>query len=177
MSLFRKTLWLVCDDDRGFCNCREGVVDAPWLDRSTDPASGPGYMFTCVTCGGGFEFAKAARIRRSLEDLAAARTPRVRRLVDITGKRLPDQVLLATPADWLALARPLQDVLTEGQRYVFFDGHVLPAIHGPVKFKGMWRSHDLPNLPHLSRTRLAECLGDGKYWRGEDEGYSRVCES
>jgi hypothetical protein len=77
--------------------------------------------------------------------------------------------LLATAEDWLALARPIARQLQEGQRYVFFDGHVLPVRSGPVKFTGMFRSHDLPELPHLSERLLEETIGNPAYWVAQPE--------
>ena len=86
-----------------------------------------------------------------------------------------ERVLLAGPEDWLRVIEPLAANLVPGQRYVYFDGHVLPAVHGPVKFKGLWREHDLPDLPHIveaSETdpdpRLGEALlHRSRYWSGE----------
>lgn len=77
------------------------------------------------------------------------------------------ETLLATPDDWLAIARPLAQQLEEGGRYVFFDGHVLPAKSGPVKFTGLYRSHDLPELPHLSEALLEDTIGNPDYWTAE----------
>lgn len=75
--------------------------------------------------------------------------------------------LLATSEDWLNLVLPIVKQLQEGERYVFFDGQVLPAQHGPVRFKGLWRTHDLPELPHLSETLAEETLWNPEYWSAE----------
>ena len=37
-------------------------------------------------------------------------------------------VYMASPEEWVALAEPIQRQLVEGQRYVFYDGAVLPAV-------------------------------------------------
>jgi len=108
-------------------------------------------------------FARAALIRGTLDDLAKRQTPRVQRYIDAQGA-VHVHTLLANPEDWLALARPMAQQLQEGERYVFFDGHVLPARSGPVKFTGVFRSHDLPELPHLSETLLEETIGNPDYW-------------
>ncbi len=55
----------------------------------------------------------------------------------------------------------------QGERYVFFDGRVLPAVHGPVRFSGLWRSHDLPDLPHLKESEEGSILDDPEYWLAE----------
>jgi len=73
-------------------------------------------------------------------------------------------VLLETPEDWMRLVVPILDVIQDGERYVYFDGHVLPAKHGPVKFDGLCRSHDLPDLPHLSESLTEETLANPEYW-------------
>jgi hypothetical protein len=114
-------------------------------------------------------FARAKLIRDTLDDLAKRRTPRVQRCIYPDGG-VRIHTLLATPDDWLAIARPLAQQLREGERYVFFDGNVLPAKSGPVKFTGVWRSHDLPELPHLSETLLEETIGNPDYWVGKGDG-------
>ena len=161
----RKTLWLVADDPDGswWCKCREGIVDAPWHNKKMFPSDGSGWLWTCVTCSRAFMFARAALIRETLDDLAKRRTPRVQRWIEPDGHSCT-HVLLAAPEDWLAIARPLAEQLQEGERYVFFDGHVLPAKSGPVKFTGLFRSHDLPELPHLSETLLEETIWNPDYW-------------
>ena len=161
-----RTLWLVKDDPEGewWCNCPQGIVDAPYHDAMTFPAGGTGWLFTCTRCSKAFMFAKAVRIRTTMEQLAVLRTPRVRHVIDATTGQKLEEVLLAAPDDWLELARPMQDALTEGQRYVFFDGRVLPAIHGPIQFQGLWRDHDLPDLPHIAEPPLQNVLDKADYW-------------
>lgn len=75
-----------------------------------------------------------------------------------------ENTLLATPQDWMDLIQPIRDVIAEGERYVFFDGHALPAKHGQVKFDGLFRSHDLLDLPHLSETLTEETNANPDYW-------------
>ena len=166
----RKTLWLVADDpDRSWwCRCREGIVDAPWHNRETSPSGGSGWLWSCVNCSRCFMFARAAFIRSTLDDLAKRQTPRIQRCIH-SDASVHTHTLLATPDDWLALARPIAQQLQEGQRYVFFDGHVLPARGGPVKFTGVFRSHDLPELPHLSERLLEETIGNPDYWASQPE--------
>jgi hypothetical protein len=163
----KKTLWLVADDldQSWWCKCREGIVDAPWHNKQMPPSDGSGWLWTCANCSRAFMFAKAVFIRKTLDELAERRTPRVQRYIDI-GREGPDRIvtLLATPEDWLAIAQPLAEQLEEGKRYVFFDGHVLPAKSGPVKFTGLFRSHDLPELPHLSDELLQQTIGNSDYW-------------
>ncbi len=164
------TLWLVKDDPghEWYCSCPQGVVDAPWHDEETSPSGGTGWLFTCAKCGKAFMFARARRIKASLDDLAARGTPRVRTYLDgADGWKKKERVLLATPQDWMDLVLPLQASLTEGERYVFLDGHVLPAVHGPVRFQGLWRAHDLADLPHLSFGDDENVLNDAGYWYPE----------
>jgi hypothetical protein len=108
-------------------------------------------------------FARATFIRDSLEDLAKRQTPRVQRHIDVRGHACV-HTLLATPDDWLAITRPLARQNEEGERYVFFDGGIFPAKSGPVKFTGLFRSHDLPELPHLSDSLLQETICNPDYW-------------
>jgi hypothetical protein len=45
---------------------------------------------------------------------------------------------------------------------------VLPAVHGPVKFRGLWRNHDLPDLPHIAEDPgVHDVLNDPRYWAAE----------
>lgn len=108
-------------------------------------------------------FAKCTYIRRTLEDLARKQTPRIQKVLSMAGETT-ERTLLATPQDWLNLIQPLLASITEGERYVFFDGHVLPAKHGPVKFDGLWRSHDLSDLPHLSEDLMEQTIANPEYW-------------
>lgn len=73
--------------------------------------------------------------------------------------------LLSTPEDWLTVVRPLAEQVSKNERYVYFDRHILPAKHGPVNFTGLYRSHDLPDLPHLSDSMIEETLANPDYWR------------
>lgn len=162
----KKTLWLVADDPGGswWCKCREGIVDAPWHSKDVFPSDGNGWLWICANCSRAFMFARATYIRDTLDDLAKRQTPRIQRHIFSDGS-VHTLTLLATPEDWLAIARPLAQQLEEGERYVFFDGHILPAKSGPVKFTGIIRSHDLPELPHLSDELLQKTIGDPDYWR------------
>ena len=75
-----------------------------------------------------------------------------------------ENTLLATPQDWLNVIQPIANSIREGERYVFFDGHAFPAKYGPIKFDGLYRSHDLPELPHLSESLATETLANPDYW-------------
>lgn len=162
---FCRSLWLVPDDlDRKWwCKCRHGIVDAPWHHKGAMPAGGSGWLWSCVACGRAFMFAKAIRVRQSLAKLARQQTPRIQRILSLDGN-VREITLLATADDWLKLVQSIAQQLQEGERYVFFDGHVLPARHGPVKFKGLWRTHDLPDLPHLSEELTEKTLWNPEYW-------------
>jgi hypothetical protein len=160
-----KTLWLVADDPDGtwWCKCRQGIVDAPWHDKETFPADGNGWLWTCVKCHRAVMFARAAFIGQTLESLARQQTPRVQKCISADGS-VSVRTLLARPEEWLAIAEPLARQIREGERYVFFDGHILPAKSGPVKFTGLVRSHDLPELPHLSEPLGEQTLFNPDYW-------------
>lgn len=173
----QRTLWLVKDDPEGkwWCECPQGIVNAPHHDRALLPTGGTGWLFTCAKCHRAFMFARAAWISTSLRELAKRDTPRVRRVFDGTTGKMQKQVLLSAAEDWLAIAEPLAATLIPGHRYVYFDGHLLSAVHGPVKFKGLWREHDLPDLPHLVEATDADpdpplgeaLLHQAEYWSGE----------
>lgn len=162
-------LWLVKHDpeSKWFCRCAQGPVNVPYHDKKTFPDGGNGWLFTCVYCGKAFMFAKAVRIRKQLKHLAALNVPRKLRVMDPKTGTITEHVTLATVHDWVAAALPLADGLVEGRLYVFFDGRVLPAVPGPVKFRGLWREHDLPGLPHLGEAGGEDTLHDMHYWINE----------
>jgi hypothetical protein len=165
MGWLSKTMWLVADDPEGswWCNCRTGIVDAPGHNKETYPTGGTGWLWICAKCSRAFMFARCTYIRGTLEQLARKRTPRKQKCMSSSGETV-ERILLATPQDWLNLVEPLRASLTEGERYVFFDGHALPVKHGPVKFQGLFRSHDLPDLPHLSEALAAQTIANPDYW-------------
>ena len=165
MGWFNKTtLWLVSDDppDTGMCDCPNAIVDAPWHNENMSGAGGNGWLWTCTKCGRGFTFAKCTHIRPSLLKLAKKQTPRVMNYLK-DGEEISD-VLLAGPSDWLQIVDRIEKKLVENRRYVFLDGEILPAKHGPVKFKGLCRSHDLPDLPHISEDLADKTIYNYEYW-------------
>ena len=165
MGWFSKTLWLVADDPDGswWCKCRTGIVDASWHNEETHPTGGTGWLWACTNCSRAFMFARGAYIRDTFEKLAQQQTPRIQKYISQSGKMI-ENTLLATPQDWLNLVQPIASSIRTGERYVFFDGHVFPAKHGPVKFDGLFRSHDLPDLPHMSESLTEEILANPDYW-------------
>lgn len=165
MAFFSKYLWLIADDpdQAWYCNCRVGIVDAPWHDTTTHPVGGTGWLWTCANCSRAFMFARAVMLRGSLEKIAKKKTPRTQKVISMNGKT-DERVLLADSSEWLALTNRLQATIKEGERYVFFDGHAIPAQHGPIKFSGLYRSHDLPDLPHLSESLFNQTLANAEYW-------------
>jgi hypothetical protein len=167
-DLTRQTLWLVKDDPDGKwdCACPQGIVDAPYHDENIGPVGGTGWLFTCIRCKRAFMFARAVRLRQSFRELAQRGTPRTQTVYQIDGSKRTE-VLLAGPDDWMARVLPLADGLVEGERYAFFGGKILPARHGPVKFRGLFREHDLPDLPHLASPPTSDVLLDGEYWTTE----------
>lgn len=160
------SVWLVKDDPDGkwFCDCEVAIVDAPYHDLETYPTGGTGWLWSCAECHRAFKFAKAVTLRVSLYELAEHLTPRVGSVLDTSSGKTIKKVKLASATDWLHAIEPFREVLREGERYVYFDGCALPASHGPVSFKGMWREHSLPDLPHLSDRGEQEVLGNPEYW-------------
>ena len=165
MGWFTKTLWLVADDPEGswWCDCKSGIVDAFWHNKETFPGGGSGWLWACTQCSRSFMFAKCTKIRGTLEQLARKQTPRKQKYMTQSGEMV-ENTLLATPQDWLNIVQPIADTVREGERYVFFDGHVFPAKNGPIKFDGICRSHDLPELPHLSESLTEQTLANPDYW-------------
>ena len=165
-----ETLWLVKDDPEGqwWCKCPQGLADPTRHREDVYPTGGTGWLFVCAKCDYAFMFARARRIRLSLEDIAQRCAPRTRDVL-ISGEGTRTETVLAGPADWLEVALPIHAELIEDQRYVFMDGKVLPAVHGPVKFRGLWRQHDLRDLPHLGEDSPG-VLADPEYWTAEMEG-------
>ena len=108
-------------------------------------------------------FAKCTHIRGTLEQLARKQTPRIQKHISQSGEMV-ENTLIATPGDWMRSIQPIVNAITAGERYVFFDGHALPAKHGPVIFDGLLRSHDLPDLPHLSETLMEQTIANPDYW-------------
>lgn len=150
-------------DEAGFCECKPGLMNAPYTNVS--PEGGTGYMFTCLRCRQGFDVAVAKEISETLDELAREGVPRVSRVMDGQTGKITETVLLRGPDDWKAAVLPLLDGLVKDRNYVYFDGKILPYERGPVRFKGLTREHDLPNLPHLD-VRLSEVLTDVDYWYG-----------
>lgn len=155
------------EDKSGFCECPTGLVDAPFHKRDLSPSGGTGWMFTCIECRRGFDVAVAAEVPETLESLAKKATPRVRKTFDVSTGGVRETVLIKSPSEWIAAVQPLTVGLTKGKTYVFFDGILLPYRHGPVKFKGLFREHDLPDLPHIARAPLGDILTSPEYWKGE----------
>lgn len=157
------------EDKAGFCKCNPGIMNAPYHTKRHQeevlPIGGTGWMFTCLTCHRGFDIAVARHIHETLDDLSRRGTPRIRHVIDARTGREFDRVLMASPSDWLAAVEPLLTDLIEGGRYVFFDGAVLPYRHGPVRFQGLYRQHDLPDLPHLDPD-LSRVPHSWEYWKG-----------
>ena len=108
-------------------------------------------------------FAKCTHVRGTLDQLARKQTPRKQKVISQNGE-MTENTLLATPQDWLDSIEAILASIAEGERYVFFDGNALPAKHGPVKFDGLFRSHDLPDLPHLSESLMEETIANPAYW-------------
>lgn len=108
-------------------------------------------------------FARCKKIRGTLEQLAQKHTPRKQKYISQSGEMV-ENTLLATAHDWMNSIEPIRKTIAEGERYVFFDGIALPAKHGPVKFDGLFRSHDLPDLPHLSESLMEETIVNPDYW-------------
>jgi hypothetical protein len=124
-------------------------------------------MFTCVKCRQSFDIAVAADVEQTLESMAREATPRVREVFDFKTGDVRKQVLIETPGQWITAIQPLLAGVKKGQTYVFFDGVLLPYRHGPVKFKGLFREHDLPDLPHIAPPPLGDILTSPEYWKGE----------
>ena len=165
MGWFSRHLWLIADDPDGswYCDCRTGIVDATWHNKETFPTGGTGWLWSCSYCYRAFMFAKCTHVRGTLDQLARKQTPRKQKVISQNGE-MTENTLLATPQDWLDSIEAILASIAEGERYVFFDGNVLPAKHGPVKFDGLFRSHDLPDLPHLSESMMEETIANPAYW-------------
>lgn len=164
----RKLLWLVRSkrDGAKFCECKPGIVNAMYDDPQTGFAGGFGWMFTCINCRLGFDIATAQWLPCTLEQLAVRATPRIRKVIYPDG-RMEEQILIASPEEWLSKVEPWRHGLVVGQDYVQLDGHLLPRQRGPVKFRGLRREHDLPDLPHLAPPPLSDILLSSSYWAGE----------
>lgn len=107
----------------------------------------------------------------TLEELAEAEVPRIRRSIDFYTGEESSHILIPTVEAWCDLMSDLlRDVEWGPDEYVFFDGKAIPAREGPVRFKGLFRSHDLPHLPHLAALtdgRAEDLLHDHDYWFAE----------
>jgi hypothetical protein len=108
-------------------------------------------------------FARAVYISSTFENMAEQKTPRSQQIINKDGSTTTE-THLASPQDWLKLVHPMASELVEGQRYVFLDNCVVPAIQGPVRCKGLFREHDLPRLPHTDEELKSETIGNMRYW-------------
>lgn len=170
LALFSRYIWLVADDpdQSWYCRCRIGVVDAPWHNLTTHPVGGTGWLWTCAYCSRAFKFAIATKISGSIAKIAKRATPRRQKVIAQNGS-IEENVVIATPNDWIELVAPIQTSIKLGERYVFFDGRALPVRHGPVKFTGLFRSHDLPDLPHIVEDLAMETIYNPDYWLNTDK--------
>lgn len=158
----RPVLWLKKSRTDVCCHCRctSGIVGGP--GQLDCPWCGCGWMFFCIKCRKGFTFARAVRIKRSLDDLAAQDWRAM------FGSE-PSKKQLAPWSEWF---RDLAADLEEGEEYVYLDGIVFPTHAKKVRFTGLHSRHALRALPQvlaLSRPVLIETtLADPVYWSSRE---------
>lgn len=166
----RRTLYLVKANDElvSGCHCRNAPIassaqaDCPWC--------GCGWLFTCLWCGGAFTFARAVRVRESLEELAAREVPRIRKIMSPRGE-IREEVLIGSVEEWIAAMQPLIRELELGKTYVYFDGFAVPTDANGIRLSGRRRSHDLDYIPQvrsLTDPSAEDLLHDIGYWTAQD---------
>ncbi len=154
-----KTLYLerLNDEFVCWCKCERSLVSTP--AQADCPWCGCGWLFTCITCGKAFTFARAVRVPETLDELVGR---------DLRTKygEPPSDELLSNGVEWMEFL--LQDVVP-GQVYVYFDGLYVNADAPHVRHEGIYAEHDLPYVPQVRAMEDpqadARVLSDIGYWK------------
>jgi hypothetical protein len=125
-------------------------MDCPWC--------GCGWLFICSQCRKAFTFAQGVEIGESWE---------------VTGDRIVRAYYQREPErgeveKWVEFMKILLKEVNAGDKYVYFDGYVVPATAGGLTLEGWHTHHDLSSIPQVAALTnpavLDNLLGSRDYW-------------
>src|SRR5262245_36933921 len=120
------------------CKCKEALITFP--AQMDCPWCGCGWLFSCIECRKAFTFARGVKVETTWQTLAR------RDRTNFWGKT-PKRTEVA---QWVAIMKDLLADVEEGQRYVIFDGAVIPADVDAIEFDGWHSHHELDFVPQVA---------------------------
>jgi hypothetical protein len=147
------------DDLVSHCKCdkADALITNPC--QMGCPWCGCGWLFICGRCRKAFTFAEGIEVAESWKETGE-------RTVRALFRREPEP---GEVKDWIAWMKILLEGFEPGERYVYFDGHVIPTTAEGVTVEGMHSRHALDFVPQVAaltdpgvRERL---LGSREYWQ------------
>jgi hypothetical protein len=128
-----------------------GQLDCPWC--------GCGWLFVCRSCRKAFTFAEAVEIEEPWEETAT------RCLRGFWGRDPePGEV-----EQWIGCMQILLKDIRPGNRYVYFDGWIVPTKADGITVEGWHSRHDLAVVPQVEALRdrriIPELLAAPGYWQ------------
>ncbi|MFT3878312.1 MAG: hypothetical protein QM703_01470 [Gemmatales bacterium] len=147
------------DDFVSHCKCKNvdalisspGQMDCPWC--------GCGWLFICSQCRRAFTFAEVVEVNESWE-VTADRTIRGRY------QRPPEPGEIE---EWIGFMEILLDGIEVGQKYVYFDGYVIPTTADSINIEGWHANHSLdfvPQVAALTDSSISDSLLSAReYWQ------------
>jgi hypothetical protein len=149
--LARANTKLVC-----YCRCAHSLISSP--SQMDCPWCGCGWLFTCITCGKAYAFARGVLVDPTLEELGRTHWQRCYH-------REPKKQELA---EWVQWMRILLKNVESGHEYVYVDGYYIDVDAGPLQFEGWHAEHDLPWVPQVEALAdpsvLDRTIGSREYW-------------
>jgi hypothetical protein len=155
-----KHLYLRKANDELVSNCRcakaDALVTAP--SQMDCPWCGCGWLFICSRCRKAFTFAEAFEVEESWEETAD-------RAIRSLFQREPEP---GQVEEWVGFMKILLKDIRSGEKYVYFDGWVIPTNRQRVRIDGWHSRHDLDFVPQI--TALADpavetgLLSAKEYW-------------
>jgi hypothetical protein len=150
------------DDLISFCDCEQGIVNAP--GQVDCPWCGCGWLFSCIKCRKAFAFAVAVELDTTWEALA-------RQDLWAWLKQEPEQ---QDVDEWVVNMKSLTQFLELGKVYIYFDGYILPKDLKKFRMEGLKTKHQFDEVPQLTAMNYPEfkknVLTNPDYWY-EDELY------
>jgi hypothetical protein len=146
------------DDFVSHCKCDKadalisspGQLDCPWC--------GCGWLFICSRCNKVFTFAEAVEIDESWEAIGD-------RTIRALYRREPDAGEIE---EWVGFMKILLKGVHRGEKYVYFDGYVIPATAEGLTIDGWHARHELdfvPQVAALTESKVRDTvLCSREYW-------------
>ncbi len=147
------------DDFVSHCKCDSaaalisspGQMDCPWC--------GCGWLFICGWCRKAFTFAEGVEVNESWDDTGS-------RTIRALYEREPEPGEVEEWVDWMKII--LKGVQC-GEKYVYFDGYVIPVTADGITIEGWHSHHQLDFVPQVAALSDAD-VRDGlicsrEYWQ------------